>query len=55
MENATINIDEQELQEMMHNFPDEGNDEIFSWTITTDEGTEVELKITVGIDPEAIP
>ena len=54
MQNLTINFDEQELQDMMYEFPDEGNKTMFSWTLITDEGTEVEVIVTVGADPETL-
>lgn len=56
MEKLTINFDEQEVQDMNYDFPnpEEGNKEMFTWTLTTDEGTEVEVTVTIGADPESI-
>lgn len=48
MEKMTINFTQSDVEDMM--CQEEGH--VFTWTFETDQGTEVEVEITVGPDEE---
>jgi hypothetical protein len=50
MKKITVNFTQSDVEDLQHSMPDEGNERVFNWTFTAEDGTEVDVEVTVGND-----